>query len=230
MARDLRQEIYPYFRPKIMPTLLRLLDTKDTDQLEEAFSCFAYLFKFLLKFVLQDFTLIFDDLIQTLGDRMWYIRQFCAEVLSFILRKLPDDRLREGIDHVLTRATDDSVADPRARAAIMEGASLLLFMSVKGIQMGFHSRLAPTLLLLVDLTDAADPPRRPARFAVALGAVLRVCEHCRAEQAGAMWEALLAPLDALLDRPPAELAAAPALRTASRLLAVCVAHRSLPRA
>ncbi len=37
-ARDLGQEVYPSFQTDILPALLRLLDTKDAEQLEDVFS------------------------------------------------------------------------------------------------------------------------------------------------------------------------------------------------
>jgi len=40
------------------------------------------LFKFLLRFVIDDFTSIFDLLFSILRHKQWYIRKFCAEVLN----------------------------------------------------------------------------------------------------------------------------------------------------
>ena len=75
LARDLRHEMYPFFKQLVVPCLVGLLQTTDAEQLEDVFSCFAYIFKFLLRYVVDDFFDLFDSLFPVLSNRFWYIRR-----------------------------------------------------------------------------------------------------------------------------------------------------------
>lgn len=90
LAKDLRKEFYPYY-PQFLNTLIDLLNTKETDQLEWVFSCLAYLFKYLWKYMIKDIGIIFTSLLPLLSDaRPPYINNFAAESFSFVSRKVKD--------------------------------------------------------------------------------------------------------------------------------------------
>ena len=73
--------------------LLLLLNTKNTDQLEWVFTCLAYLFKFLWRFLIRDLTSVFESLLPLLSNsKPRYINNFAAESFAFIARKVKDRR------------------------------------------------------------------------------------------------------------------------------------------
>jgi len=159
LARDLRTEAYPFFRPKLVPALLQLLESRDTEQLEEAFSCLAYLFKFLVKFVVDDFAETFALLLPALRHRQWFIRKFSAEVLSYLVRQLHPESLPAHVETILAAAALPGPAPgvrPAAHAAqqseLTEGLGLLLFESTRGVRPRSHPPKFPE----------AHPPRRHA--------------------------------------------------------------------
>lgn len=92
LARDLRQEFYPHYI-NFHNQLLLLLNTKNTDQLEWVFTCLAYLFKFLWRFLIRDLSLVFESLLPLLSNsKPQYINNFAAESFTFITRKVKDRR------------------------------------------------------------------------------------------------------------------------------------------
>ena len=210
LARDLRQEFYPFLQPRVLPVLLGLLDTQDADLLEDVFSCIAFLFKFLLRFVVDDFAATFTLLFPALRHKQWYIRKFSAEVLSFLVRKLPAEALSPALAHVLDTAAAAMVpcadaplgtyAMAHKRQQVEEGVSQLLFEAVKGVQHGFHSRFALTSRVLVALVPARLAGARERRAVVA-SFFARVCDHCRAEEADGLWDTLSSILDVQLAAP-----------------------------
>ena len=211
LARDLRQEFYPYLQPRVLPVLFQLLDVQDAEQLEDVFSCIAFLFKFLLRFVIDDFTPIFDLMFPLLGHKHWYIRKFSAEVVSFLIRKVPAERLSESLAHVLATAVREmagsateqvsAYAMATKRKQVKEGVSQFLFEAVKGVQNGFHSRYALVASKLVALvpgggeTGGGGRQGVAERRAVVSSFFARVCEHCRAEQAQLLWDTFNSILD-----------------------------------
>ena len=211
LARDLRQEFYPFLLPRVLPVLLAILDVQSAEVLEDVFSCLAFLFKFLLRFVIDDFNAIFDVMFPVLRHKHWYIRKFCAEVVSFLLRKVPGDKLSPALAHTLDTAVAamqpivgeglSVYAFATQRKEVEEGVSQLLFEAVRGIKNGFHSRYASIATKLVALVPGRGktPQQRSAglreRRAVVSSFFARVCEHCRAEEAGALWETFMAIVD-----------------------------------
>lgn len=58
LARDLQTDFYPHF-PDFFILITSLLDTKDTEVLEWAFTCLSYLYKYLWRLMVKDMTNIY---------------------------------------------------------------------------------------------------------------------------------------------------------------------------
>lgn len=92
LAQDLRQEFYPFF-PELLVKILNLLNTKDSDKLEWAFTCLAYLFKYLWRFLIRNLNVVFDQLLPLLSSsKPQYVTNFAAESFAFVARKVKDKR------------------------------------------------------------------------------------------------------------------------------------------
>lgn len=89
-AKDLQQEFYEYF-PEFLRLCIKLLRTKDAEQIEWSFTCLAYLFKFLWRLIVRDIKPVFECIVHLLGDdQPPYVNDFAAECFSFVARKVKD--------------------------------------------------------------------------------------------------------------------------------------------
>ncbi|TKS91003.1 Small subunit processome component 20 -like protein [Collichthys lucidus] len=114
LARDLQTDFYPHF-PDFFILITSLLETKDTEVLEWAFTCLSYLYKYLWR-------LMFVQ--HAAGTQEEHIRNFAAESFSFLMRKafpialrklgpttspgvsLPWDTVKDALDHMAQAAAN----------------------------------------------------------------------------------------------------------------------------
>ncbi|KAM9701340.1 small subunit processome component 20 homolog, partial [Menidia menidia] len=89
LARDLQTDFYPHF-PDFFVLITSLLDTKDTEQLEWAFTCLSYLYKYLWRLMVKDMPSIYSLYSSLLAHKKEHIRKFAAESFAFLMRKVPD--------------------------------------------------------------------------------------------------------------------------------------------
>ncbi|XP_069012709.1 small subunit processome component 20 homolog [Embiotoca jacksoni] len=134
LARDLQADFYPHF-PDFFTLITSLLDTKDTELLEWAFTCLSYLYKYLWRLMVKDMTNIYSLYSTLLEHKKEHIRNFAAESFSFLMRKVPD------LDALLTHVFSDLEEHPNKA----EGAGQLLFEMCKGVRNMFHSCAATAL-------------------------------------------------------------------------------------
>ncbi|XP_040885804.1 small subunit processome component 20 homolog [Toxotes jaculatrix] len=134
LARDLQTDFYPHF-PDFFILITSLLDTKDTEVLEWAFTCLSYLYKYLWRLMVKDMTNIYSLYSTLLAHKKEHIRKFAAESFSFLMRKVPD------LDALLTHVFSDLQQHPDKA----EGAGQLLFEMCKGVRNMFHSTAANAL-------------------------------------------------------------------------------------
>ncbi|KAM9327768.1 small subunit processome component 20 homolog [Pholidichthys leucotaenia] len=128
LARDLQTDFYPHF-PDFFVLITSLLNTKDTELLEWAFTCLSYLYKYLWRLMVKDMTTIYSLYSTLLAHKKEHIRKFAAESFSFLMRKVPD------LDTLLT----DVFADLEQHPDKVEGTGQLLFEMCKGVRSMFHS-------------------------------------------------------------------------------------------
>ncbi|XP_035476215.2 small subunit processome component 20 homolog [Scophthalmus maximus] len=134
LARDLQTDFYPHF-PDFFVLITSLLDTKDTEVLEWAFTCLSYLYKYLWRVMVKDMTNIYSLYSTLLAHKKDHIRKFAAESFSFLMRKVPD------LDALLTHVFSDLQQHPDKA----EGTGQLLFEMCKGVRNMFHSNAANAL-------------------------------------------------------------------------------------
>uniref|UniRef100_A0A3Q3VPZ3 Uncharacterized protein n=1 Tax=Mola mola TaxID=94237 RepID=A0A3Q3VPZ3_MOLML len=135
LARDLQTDFYPHF-PDFFILITSLLDTKDTEVLEWAFTCLSYLYKYLWRLIVRDMSNIYSLYSTLLAHKKEHIRKFAAESFSFLMRKVPD------IDALLSQMFSDLQQHPEKA----EGAGQLLFQMCKGLRNMFHSCTANVTL------------------------------------------------------------------------------------
>lgn len=117
LARDLQTDFYPHF-PDFFTLITLLLDTKDTELLEWAFTSLSYLYKYLWRLMVKDMSNIYKSVLRLHVEQLcsplqlseWckhyslctlyslystllehkkeHIRKFAAESFSFLMRKV----------------------------------------------------------------------------------------------------------------------------------------------
>ncbi|KAK7901998.1 hypothetical protein WMY93_018767 [Mugilogobius chulae] len=134
LARDLQADFYPHF-PSFFLLITTLLDTKDTELLEWAFTCLSYLYKYLWRHMVKDMVNIYSLYSTLLAHKKEHIKMFAAESFSFLMRKAPD------FDALLNHVFSDLQQHPEKA----EGTGQLLFEMCKGVRNMFHSCTANAL-------------------------------------------------------------------------------------
>ncbi|XP_053572968.1 small subunit processome component 20 homolog [Bombina bombina] len=137
LARDLQTDFYPHFKDFFL-AISSLLDTKDTELLEWAFTSLSYLYKYLWRMMVKDMPAIYSLYSTLLAHHKAHIRNFAAESFAFLLRKVPD---LNGLFNVM-------FLDLKKHPQKAEGLGQLLFEMCKGVQNMFHSS-APKAIKLI---------------------------------------------------------------------------------
>ncbi|KAM4037263.1 small subunit processome component 20 homolog isoform 2-T2 [Anomaloglossus baeobatrachus] len=137
LARDLQADFYPHFQD-FFKVVSSLLDTKDTEQIEWAFTSLSYLYKYLWRMMVKDMPVIYSLYSALLAHQKEHIRNFAAESFSFLMRKVPD----------LSGLFNFIFLDLKEHHQKADGLGQLLFETCKGVRNMFHS-CAPKAMQLI---------------------------------------------------------------------------------
>ncbi|CAB1444416.1 unnamed protein product [Pleuronectes platessa] len=192
LARDLQTDFYPHF-PDFFVLITSLLETKDTEVLEWAFTCLSYLYKYLWRVMVKDMTNIYSLYSTLLSHKKEHIRKFAAESFSFLMRKVPD------LDALLNHVFSDLQEHPDKA----EGAGQLLFEMCKGVRHMFHSAAAnafPVALRKLGPTTSPGVSLPWDTIRDALDYMAQVAaEHVEREHFLVLWESLQVSVVEVLD-------------------------------
>ena len=186
VAADLRQEFYPEF-PQLLSTLASLLSPSDVELLEDVFSTLCYLFKYLLRQLLADLPAAFSAYSPLISHDKQHVREFAAESFSYLLRRLPANKLPAAISQALLPHVGTQ------GVALNAGIAQLLFHTSAGIGNAFHSRTPALLQALLALLHP-NLDGRESTFGVVAAALHLMSEHTRRAQADVVWNVLLEEL------------------------------------
>ncbi|CAH2277583.1 small subunit processome component 20 homolog [Pelobates cultripes] len=128
LARDLQTDFYPHFQDFFL-VISSLLNTKDTELIEWAFTSLSYLYKYLWRMMVKDMPAIYSLYSTLLAHHKAHIRNFAAESFAFLLRKVSD------LDGLFSFIFLDLNEHPEK----VEGLGQLLFEMCKGVRNMFHS-------------------------------------------------------------------------------------------
>lgn len=205
LAKDLRSEFCPFLE-RVVPTLVLLLDPDSPDELEWIFTCLCFLFKYLVKYLVEDIPSVYKNYYwQLLAHPRNYIRTFAAESLAYLMRKVrKKDRVNawsavlEPTPVVLLQESDThkSINDRIGSEELMDGLGLLVFHTFKGIQHGFHSSMPIVLPKLLNMLHPDQFGKASAdvvtfRFHVLTRGSRRLCNYTRRPMADPFWKCLL---------------------------------------
>ena len=230
LARDLRDEFWPFF-PDAVRAITLVLDappadegpTADAELFAAAFRALAFLFKYLLRQLLGEPSAVLPLYRPLLGHEREHVRNFAAESLAFLVRKIaqrqsqPEDdeggQLNSTMRAMFAFCTPpepeqaegaEATQGDEPWEALQGGVAATLFESVKGVGNRLHSNAEQMLALLFEHIqppppEAQDPASAAAlqcRRAVVKDVLHRLCQHVRAETAERVWDALHAEVEA----------------------------------
>ncbi|XP_071756588.2 small subunit processome component 20 homolog isoform X1 [Centroberyx gerrardi] len=222
LARDLQTDFYPHF-PDFFVLITALLETKDTELLEWAFTCLSYLYKYLWRLMVKDMTNMYSLYSTLLAHKKEHIRKFAAESFSFLMRKVPD------LDALLSHMFSDLQQHPDKA----EGAGQLLFEMCKGVRNMFHSCTSNALPVALRKLGPTTGPGVSLPWDTVRDALDHMAQaaanHVDREHFLVLWEALQASvlevLGLLEERPGEADQAAEQLERLLFILHTLVSHR-----
>lgn len=150
-VHDLGPDFLPYYL-SLLRLIVRLAESTDPNDsqnlrnssniLEWCFNCLAYVFKYLSRTLAADISQTFNELISTLLlAKKTYVSRFCAEALSFLVRKLDQN----GIDTIINLALSQNSALIQENEFFRASMVTLFSESMKNTKETFHSK-APIIL------------------------------------------------------------------------------------
>lgn len=188
LAKDLREEFYPYF-PSFLERLIRLLNTKEADQLEWTLICLAYLFKILKPFLKKDITIVFNSIIPLLDNRKpEHVTNFAAECFSFVARDIKDKEKFLSLILNGLEAHKNGVA----------GCARLIVEIIRGVNGQFHS--CAELFLRICLESLAKPKQfqQAVLHEVLTDVVTELMKHIHPANMQIFWHVSYQTLEAFL--------------------------------
>lgn len=187
MAKDLREEFYPYFQ-SFLNRLVLLLRTQDSDQLEWTLICLAYLFKTLKPFLKKDITIIFNSIIPLLDKRNpEHITNFAAECFSFVARDIKDkDKFLALVLNGLRKHKNGVI-----------GCGRLLFEMMRGVHGNLHSCSEEFLMTL--LTSLHSTTDQELLFEVLTSCVFNLLQNTNPTGMQIFWDVSHRVLRQMLD-------------------------------
>ncbi|XP_069829345.1 small subunit processome component 20 homolog [Dendropsophus ebraccatus] len=138
LARDLQADFYPHFQD-FFKAISSLLDTKDTEQIEWAFTSLSYLYKYLWRMMVKDMPAIYSLYSTLLAHQKEHIRNFAAESFAFLMRKVSD----------LNGLFNFMFLDLKEHPQKADGLGQLLFEICKGVRNMFHSCASKAVQLIL---------------------------------------------------------------------------------
>ncbi|XP_052840785.1 LOW QUALITY PROTEIN: small subunit processome component 20 homolog [Drosophila gunungcola] len=134
LARDLREEFYPYFQ-RVLDRLICLLNTQDAEQLEWTLICLAHLFKTLKPYLKRNIGVVFNAILPLLDEQHYaeHVTNFAVECFAYIARDVRDfPRFLTFVLQTVLREQVESV----------HGCGRLIYEILRGVNGQLHNSAA----------------------------------------------------------------------------------------
>ncbi|KAL6428059.1 hypothetical protein ACFW04_008441 [Cataglyphis niger] len=188
-SRDLQKDFYEYF-PEFLSEIIRLLQTKDTEQIEYIFTTLAYLFKFLWRYLIRNIRTVVTLLLPLLSDTQpVYINRFAAESFAFVGRKIKD---KDSFLKLVLNILEDY---PNG----VPGCAKLLFEVVFGIAGQFHSCGEQMLLIYFNALQDQSVNQK-LTYKVLEQIVACILENVHFQKCDIMWNVILKVIDTFVEK------------------------------
>jgi hypothetical protein len=201
IAQDVGKDMLPHME-HVVRTMLDCVDPADPEFMGSTVTALSLLFKHLAKHLLGELGNVCNWCSPLLTHRKQYVREFAAESLAFLLRKLKGKQLRKMVRGIVM-STDASVNDEDHHT--IDGVAILLFEVVKNVQNQFHSQAENVLRAMFSCLGASTggggggggegeggrvSDVRDVKGKIVLQGLYRMMEHTRATHANVVWKEL----------------------------------------
>ncbi|KAG9542375.1 putative HEAT repeat protein, partial [Aureobasidium melanogenum] len=143
-AHDLDVRFEKHFQRAVATVAHVAATNAEPEVVEWAFTCLAWLFKYLSRLLVPDLRPLYDLLSPYLGKQKQkpYVIRFAAEAMSFLVRKAGTTyhKSREPLDTIVEHMLNDFAANETASDDLYSQGLMTLFTeSIKGVQGTLHS-------------------------------------------------------------------------------------------
>lgn len=146
LARELRREFYPHFAG-VLPHIVAVIDTKDPELSTQVFKTLTMLFNILRVQLLKDMDAVHQCYFPLLGHPKPFVREFAAQTLSVLLRRIDDAKdLRKYLTTYLSALARGAGRD---HEILRDGSAKLFFALLKNVHHSFHSRMHEIFVALL---------------------------------------------------------------------------------
>ncbi|TYZ65388.1 hypothetical protein PybrP1_008760 [[Pythium] brassicae (nom. inval.)] len=200
LARELRKEFYPHFAG-ILPDVIAIIDTKDPELSTQVFKTITMLFNYLRVQILKDMEAVHKCYFPLLGHPKPFVRDFAAQTLSVLLRRVDSPKdLKKYLSTYFRALARGSGKDDEV---LQDGSAKLLFALVRNVNHGFHSRMGEIFLFLLGAfrpkpsahdDDAASAEQRAVVHDIARTTNELMTKHTDADNAGEMLDCFVLAL------------------------------------
>lgn len=209
---DLGSDFLPYYTQtlKLLTELVMEVNPNDyqnnrnsSNVLEWAFNTLAFSFKYLSRDLIKDLKPTFIELLPFLKlTKKTYISRFCAEALSFLIRKLSSDSLVEIINFSLFDQLDEVLNND----SYCESLTILYSEAMKNTKGTFHSKSQSIFLKLMEISlYKIDEKAHPKLISIISDITLEILNHGTAESCDKFYVMVTDYLNELLEKNTNEL-------------------------
>ncbi|KAJ1982237.1 U3 snoRNP protein [Dimargaris verticillata] len=147
LSRDLMEEILPYYET-LLQAIIPKVQQEHVETIEACFNTITFLFKYLLKHLLDDLRPTFRLVLPLLGglrqQQRTHNRRFAAESFAFLLRKCNRIQLNIIVPYILETYCESPTI------GFTHGVSMLFYEAVKSSGQRLHSKTRLILKALVN--------------------------------------------------------------------------------
>lgn len=128
-------------------------NNNSSNLLEWIFNGLTFIFKYLSRYLVDDFNATFEILLEILTlNKRNYLSRFCSEALSFLIKKMKSEQLSQVIDYLLIKNHEIFINNATYRSSLIT----IFSESIKSTKESFHSKsmLVFTHLLSIDINTS----------------------------------------------------------------------------
>lgn len=204
---DLGSDFLPFYTRtlKLLTDLVLLVNPNDfqnnrntSNVLEWAFNTLAFAFKYLSRNLASDLKPTFMELLPLLQlTKKTYISRFCAEALSFLIRKLNPESLNETVQFSLFDQIDIILYND----AYCESLTILYSEAMKNTKGTFHSKANVIFSKLMENTlYKVDAKAQPKLISIISDIILDILNHGTVEACDKFYAMVTKYLNSLLQK------------------------------
>eukprot|EP00298_Acanthocystis_sp_HF-20_P015190 c21054_g1_i5.p1 GENE.c21054_g1_i5~~c21054_g1_i5.p1 ORF type:complete len:979 (-),score=313.70 c21054_g1_i5:162-2912(-) len=159
-ARDIREEFVEVF-PDVIHALIRNIRPSFPENVDCVFSCIAFMFKFLNRFLVVDIQQVITLHHSLLFHYSSHLSQFTASALSFLFRRIEVNEVSNNLKLLIENSL--AIAQNDRHNLVSKAISNLLFESVKGVGFKLRTMSIPFVVQIIKCLSELIFPNIPSQ-------------------------------------------------------------------